>query len=94
MSARGTVAPCLLLRGAIVNTWYLVGPMVHTKTYVLNYFYCEYLVLLTMVPRNSLSSTRVYSSVALSSLSLSFQFVPPPNKCMMIKLALLLRPPI
>ena len=42
----------VLLRGTIVNTRYLVGPMVYIKNYILNHFYNEYLVLLTMVPRN------------------------------------------
>ena len=38
-----------LLRGTIVNT----GPTVYTKTYIFTYFYLQYLVLFTMVPRNS-----------------------------------------
>ena len=28
-----------VLRGIILNTWYLVGPTVHTKTYIFHYFY-------------------------------------------------------
>ena len=31
----------------------LLGPMVYTKTYIFNHFYRHYLVLLSMVPRNS-----------------------------------------
>ena len=32
---------------------HLIGPMVYMKTYIFNHFYEQYLVLLTMVPRNS-----------------------------------------
>ena len=42
-----------LLRGTILNTRYQVGPTVHTKTYIFRYFHERYLVLFTMVPRNS-----------------------------------------
>ena len=28
----------------------LIGPMVHTKTYISTYFYSQYLVLFTVVP--------------------------------------------
>ena len=33
-----------------------MGPTVHTYTYILPYFYQQYLVLFTMVPRNSVRS--------------------------------------
>ena len=35
---------------------YLIGPTVHTKTHIFRYLYKQYLVLLTMVPRNSQDS--------------------------------------
>ena len=39
------------------NSYYggpcLIGPTVQTKTYIFRYFYQQYLVLFTMVPRNS-----------------------------------------
>ena len=38
-----------LLRGTILDT--LVGPRVYTETYIFRYFYEQYLVLFTMVPR-------------------------------------------
>ena len=31
-----------------------MGPAVHTKTYIFRFFYQQYLVLATMVPRNRL----------------------------------------
>ena len=31
---------------------YLVGPTVHTKTHIFTYFYEQYSILFTMVPRN------------------------------------------
>ena len=42
----------LLLRGTMVK----IGPIhrVHTKTYILAYFVSKYLVLFTVVPRNSI----------------------------------------
>ena len=39
----------ILLRGTIVNRTYGI----HKKTYIFDQFYKQYLVLLTMVPRNS-----------------------------------------
>ena len=45
-------------KARIDHTWYcggayLIGPTVHTKTYILPSFYQQYLVLLTMAPLNS-----------------------------------------
>ena len=41
---------------------YLIGPMVHMKTYILNHFYKQYyLVLLTMAPRNRRFARRCLS---------------------------------
>ena len=51
----------LLLRGTILNTRYQVGPMVYLKIYIFNHFYSQYLVLLTMVPRNSLFLEQYYA---------------------------------
>ena len=42
----------VILRGTIVNR-----TMVYIKTYIFNHFYYQYLVLLTMVPRNSSSGS-------------------------------------
>ena len=37
---------------------YKIGPAVHTKTYIFRYFYQQYLVLFTVVPRNNARSKK------------------------------------
>ena len=49
-TARIPAPLCVLVRGTIVN----IGPMVYTNTYIFTYFYAQYFVLFTMVPRNSI----------------------------------------
>ena len=51
---------------------YLVGPTVHIKNYMYTYFYLQYLVLFTMVPRNIyiyivlvLLASRVYTGTII-----------------------------
>ena len=38
--------------GMLYKVRYLIGPMVYIQTYIFNHLYQQYLVLLTMVPRN------------------------------------------
>ena len=48
-----TTTVFLLLRGTIVNRTYRILKNLPGTWYVFNHFYKQYLVLLTMVPRNS-----------------------------------------
>ena len=41
----------------------LIGPMVYIKTYIFNHFHYQYLVLLTMAPRNSPGYTYVQYTI-------------------------------